>query len=418
MKASKSLAKEPNNFLNVVLSGFEYEAESLRQAVDAIYRAVYYSYSKDLEIDHGEQRRLVELIRVLDVDDDRVASLDYQTGLAVYKKQFREAVSDGIVTEDEQSGLDAIASFFGLRKRDISKAISDQALAHYSFVLADAAKDHVLTEDEMADLTLVVQRYGLTSEQLSTISVPQKREILQAALTSIKTKEVIGEEDYEHIRSLTHLLNAKDLLKPCLKDLDLYSQLFTIRQGELPQVDSGSLLLESGEKLHFKAAALFECTVGGKIRRRTGTLYVGTFKLRFIGRQSHEVSCKNVFEVAFEQTRTPRLSLVVSPGKGTGRYRLKNNNNPGTLLELREIILFLARKARRLLEREGVSSRYIPDRVKSEVWYRDGGQCVICGAKEYKEFDHVIPLSKGGATTVENLQILCRKCNSEKGDRI
>ena len=33
------------------------------------------------------------------------------------------------------------------------------------------------------------------------------------------------------------------------------------------------------------------------------------------------------------------------------------------------------------------------------------------------EFDHVLPLSKGGKTTVENLQILCRRCNRAKGNR-
>ena len=32
--------------------------------------------------------------------------------------------------------------------------------------------------------------------------------------------------------------------------------------------------------------------------------------------------------------------------------------------------------------------------------------------------DHIIPLSKGGAEDFTNLQLLCRKCNVEKGDTI
>ena len=34
------------------------------------------------------------------------------------------------------------------------------------------------------------------------------------------------------------------------------------------------------------------------------------------------------------------------------------------------------------------------------------------------EFDHIIPLSKGGKTELKNLQILCRKCNRSKGNKI
>ena len=32
--------------------------------------------------------------------------------------------------------------------------------------------------------------------------------------------------------------------------------------------------------------------------------------------------------------------------------------------------------------------------------------------------DHVIPLCLGGANTRDNLQVLCRDCNSEKGDTV
>ncbi|WP_324198746.1 HNH endonuclease [Nocardia amamiensis] len=39
-------------------------------------------------------------------------------------------------------------------------------------------------------------------------------------------------------------------------------------------------------------------------------------------------------------------------------------------------------------------------------------------ADHYLEFDHIIPLSRGGATSVANLQILCRRRNLEKGARI
>jgi len=60
----------------------------------------------------------------------------------------------------------------------------------------------------------------------------------------------------------------------------------------------------------------------------------------------------------------------------------------------------------------------IPEAVRSEVWNRDDGQCVKCGSNENLEFDHIIPVSKGGANTVRNIQLLCEKCNRGKGASI
>ena len=60
----------------------------------------------------------------------------------------------------------------------------------------------------------------------------------------------------------------------------------------------------------------------------------------------------------------------------------------------------------------------IPEAIRSEVWRRDGGCCVHCGSKENLQFDHIIPISRGGATSVKNLQLLCRQCNLAKGTSI
>lgn len=60
----------------------------------------------------------------------------------------------------------------------------------------------------------------------------------------------------------------------------------------------------------------------------------------------------------------------------------------------------------------------IPREIVDAVYRRDGGRCVYCGSTENLQIDHIIPFSKGGATTLENLQLLCRKCNIEKSNKI
>ncbi|MFC1574416.1 HNH endonuclease [Candidatus Latescibacterota bacterium] len=62
--------------------------------------------------------------------------------------------------------------------------------------------------------------------------------------------------------------------------------------------------------------------------------------------------------------------------------------------------------------------RTIPKAVQREVWRRDEGKCVYCGSQRDLEYDHVIPVSKGGSNTARNIQLLCEKCNGEKSDKI
>ena len=58
--------------------------------------------------------------------------------------------------------------------------------------------------------------------------------------------------------------------------------------------------------------------------------------------------------------------------------------------------------------------RRVPAGVRRRVMERDGHECVACGATEDLALDHKHPFSRGGKHTQENLQVLCRSCNSRK----
>jgi hypothetical protein len=60
----------------------------------------------------------------------------------------------------------------------------------------------------------------------------------------------------------------------------------------------------------------------------------------------------------------------------------------------------------------------IPEQVRIEVWRRDQGKCVSCGSREKLEYDHIVPVSRGGSNTARNVELLCQDCNRAKGDRI
>ena len=63
--------------------------------------------------------------------------------------------------------------------------------------------------------------------------------------------------------------------------------------------------------------------------------------------------------------------------------------------------------------------RYIPRHVMLRVVRRDNNQCQICGKllkDDEIEFDHIIPIAKGGSTEEHNLRLTCYDCNRDKSD--
>jgi hypothetical protein len=83
-------------------------------------------------------------------------------------------------------------------------------------------------------------------------------------------------------------------------------------------------------------------------------------------------------------------------------------------------------------EQEYIPSPDIPSKHKTKrdinlrlrfiVMQRDNFKCCMCGASPAKDpsvelhIDHIIPWSKGGETTIDNLQTLCSKCNLGKSN--
>ena len=61
----------------------------------------------------------------------------------------------------------------------------------------------------------------------------------------------------------------------------------------------------------------------------------------------------------------------------------------------------------------GVRGKVSPKELKE--LFETKKRCAICGSTDDLVFDHIVPIYKKGDNTLENLQILCAKCNMEKG---
>lgn len=56
--------------------------------------------------------------------------------------------------------------------------------------------------------------------------------------------------------------------------------------------------------------------------------------------------------------------------------------------------------------------------TRFNVFLRDRFTCQYCGARDDLTFDHLVPRSKGGQTTWDNVVAACSPCNLRKGDRL
>ena len=68
--------------------------------------------------------------------------------------------------------------------------------------------------------------------------------------------------------------------------------------------------------------------------------------------------------------------------------------------------------------RTNQSARRMPKSLRDYIYQRDNFTCQYCGATEDLAIDHIYPFSRRGGNEPENLQLLCRSCNSAKGDSI
>jgi hypothetical protein len=150
---------------------------------------------------------------------------------------------------------------------------------------------------------------------------------------------------------------------------------------------------------------------------------------------SYEIPASIVVGEAIDAYRDAVLQLTPLPFEGGevlfGTFYWKLSHGETLLddehlrLELLDALDAERRRYERLKRQYGGAERQvaarrerIPEEIRIFVWRRDEGRCVRCGSQESLEFDHIIPVSKGGANSARNLQLLCERCNREKGAEV
>jgi hypothetical protein len=287
-----------------------------------------------------------------------------------------------------------------------------QALTQYRTVFLHAAADASLTGQEWNHLNAIVYDNHLDINEALEFIRGDALHFIERVLAFAYSDGIIEPHEEKNIHFLLRSLNIpENLARPIIERLEYLKYLSAIRLGNLPSIRP-SVHLESDEVCYMEMAATYYKVNTKSITYVPGSLVATNKKLTFLSPSGGaEIPWKRIMRVSREGNG---IYLELSTKKANGHYDV---TDPVIAELLIETAVKIAKRQLIAPIGEG-DSRHIAQHVKQAVWHRDQGKCVQCGSASYLEFDHIIPFSKGGASSVNNVQLLCRKCNLSKGDRL
>ncbi len=190
------------------------------------------------------------------------------------------------------------------------------------------------------------------------------------------------------------------------------AMLQSIAQGNLPKIIP-TIHLESDEICYMELPVTYHKLLKSGSRYIEGRMIATNKKLYFLAPTgSFTVTWSSVLSANYN---SQGFQLELTRQSGSGLYFA---GDPQYIAVVLDTIIRISKRQIVPAKTTSGNRTAIPQEVKSAVWRRDQGKCVQCGSNQYLEFDHVIPISLGGANSINNIQLLCRGCNSKKSNRI
>ena len=281
----------------------------------------------------------------------------------------------------------------------------------FSAALATMLSDGKLDTEELSALEQMATEAGVKWDEVITECQPMAAQFIRHMLADAAVDGGIDYEEEAEISKNITLFRLSDGIKAEVSSTILRLRSLTaLRNNRLPSPMSlNPPWIQSGEavygcqnaEIHKEGAALSQ-----------GRLWVTSVRVEYVAPKGGvSISLSRLREVKYESAY-----LSITSVRGKSDFRVTDAE------VLAELLLSLLRLNNRTATAESGDTTQLRRRISKEVsnavWIRDGGICVECEARDYLEYDHVIPVSKGGGNSVENIQLLCRRCNNKKSDRI
>lgn len=414
----RELARQRKNFsLDEALRGVQLFTEDVPLATRQAFRLLAGRAWRDGELSQGEQKTLQWAAQTLGLSAAVAQELQREVGLRAFQTALARAIDDGVLSDDEVRELERLSASLGCPLGTLMRTYFEaecDGLLRGLFMTAIA--DGRIGTEEWTRLVNTTGKLGLRRDELlAAIQQPAQR-FVEHTLAEAKADQRITAREEELLEWLLANLIARPEFRFYVKgEVAAVKRIEAIESGRLPSVQSTRLGLRAGEIVHAECPAQYRRTKllksGSRVDALNGRLTLTDDRLLFDAPElGLEVNHRRVLDIACYSNAFE----VSASGKGTGVYIPAHE--PGVFARMYRIAV---RKTNQTIvaPAEG-STRHIPRDVRQRVWQKYGGRCAECAATDYLEFDHVIPVARGGGNTEANVQLLCRRCNGKKSDMI
>ena len=385
----------------------------------ALYHRFLRRCWQDSQLSEREQQQLAWLAKTIGLPPAKLAELNQQAAVEVFRKILAHAFADGRVDEAEQKQLAAVAATCGRTVESLMQAFcAKEGDTLIRSVFMDMASDGQLQRDEWRQFRETVALLGIPKDQvLAAIRTPAQK-LVEHTLADARSDDEITEKEEAVLTSLLdNLVDDLQFTRYVRGEIAEVKELHDLAKGLLPSIPNPSgVALRAGEIVHWTGQVDFErvrdLARGPKVERAGGALVVTDSRAIFDSTdRSMEINHRRVLAHYPFGSRIE----IRSGGKGAGSYEFGEGGERGVAIWETAI-----RRANQTVVAtdDKESRRRIPREVRQRVWQKYGGRCAECSADTYLEFDHIIPVAKGGGNSDTNVQLLCRNCNLAKSDNI
>lgn len=367
----------------------------------------------------GERKTLDWLFRSLEAPEAVRRDCLIEFIALPFEKRFYGALSKERLDAKDLDALSEIAATVGTdAKTFIAWRFGQFALNWVVMQLLAQLRSEWLSFDRVGELRGDAERLGVYWSQALAAVGDDAVSFTERVLADAKYDGVITwEEESVLVRLLDEFQLPAMTRMHVRQTVDTVKRHHSLRLGQLPSVPSPpGIAFRAGEIVHYVGRATLRTTKqrpsGPELKDRYGTLVLTDNRAMFVGDAGAKVFILR--QIVQYATNRGWMQLTMSQ---QSPYVLIAHDEP---IECGLIFESALRMVNQTLVREATTHnpRHIPRDVRQRVFQRYGGRCADCGAKDYLEFDHIVPVAKGGGNSDQNVQLLCRGCNSKKSDRI
>ena len=396
-----------------------YTSEDLDDAAERVFtNNLQHAWSDDV-ITEGELQRLTILQKALKIDPQRIKELQRRHVRHAFETALADAMVDGEIDAKEIAHLDSIASQIKLTASQYASAfLKEECEEFLRGVFLAAVNDGELTKRELKNLLASMSALGIPKDRFLKLIQPQATAFIEHVLADAKSDGKISTKEVEELNWLVEELGIPGSVRSYIEtEIEDLIQIANIEEGKLPVVTSpDGLELAVGEVVHFLESCDLCFTKnlasGPKDYQHYGVLILTDRRLIYV---SDTKSLDTSYRSVIGHAGNSRRIRIMIKGKPELDFQFSSPNKFG--YEIFRTAVALANQTK-TAPASKKPSRHISRDVRQVIWTRYGGRCADCGANDYLEFDHIIPVAKGGSNSETNVQLLCRRCNLKKSDKI